>query len=180
MRRIALGLIATSMALTACQSMPPMETVERVDLDRFMGDWYVIAHIPTFVERDAYNAVERYSLNDDGSIDTVFTFRKGDFDGERKRYNPTGFVRSEDNAEWAMQFLWPFKGEFLVIYLDDDYEQTVIGRTKRDYVWIMAREPEMTDADYEQIVAFLDDRGYDISELREVPQRWPEDAEPES
>lgn len=180
MRRIALGLIATSMALTACQSMPPMETVERVDLDRFMGDWYVIAHIPTFVERDAYNAVERYSLNDDGSIDTVFTFRKGDFDGERKRYNPTGFVRSKDNAEWAMQFLWPFKGEFLVIYLDDDYEQTVIGRTKRDYVWIMAREPEMTDADYEQIVAFLDDRGYDISELREVPQRWPEDAEPES
>lgn len=180
MRRTALTLIATGMVLTACQSLPQMETVERVDLDRFMGDWYVIAHIPTFPERNAYNAVERYSLNDDGTIDTVFTFRNGGFDGSRKRYNPTGFVRSEDNAEWGMQFLWPFKGEFLVIYLDDDYEQTIIGRTRRDYAWIMAREPEIPDADYAHLVAFLDERGYDISELREVPQRWDGDVEPES
>lgn len=180
MRRAALILLAASLTLTACQSLPPMQTVDHVDLDRFMGDWYVIAHIPTFLEDDAYNAVERYSRNDDGTIDTVFTFRKGGFDGKRKRYNPTGFVRSENNAEWAMQFLWPFKGEFLIIYLDDDYEQTVIGRTKRDYVWIMAREPRIPDADYDQIVSLLDDRGYDISELREVPQRWDDETESDS
>ena len=175
MARVGLALLASAaLALTACQSRPPMETVEYVDIERYMGDWYVIANIPTFLERGAHNAVESYSLNDDGTIDTVFTFRQGDFDGELKRYNPTGFVRSDDNAEWGMQFVWPIKAEFLVIYLDDDYLHTVIGRTRRDYVWIMAREPEMPEEDYERIVAFLDERGYDTGQIQRVPQRWGE------
>lgn len=155
--------------------MPTIPTVDHVDIERYMGDWYVIANIPTFLERDAYNAVERYSLNDDGTIDTVFTFRKGGFDGERKRYNPTGFIRSDNNAEWGMRFVWPFKAEFLVIWLDEDYSQTVIGRSKRDYVWIMAREPELPEADYQRILAFLAEQGYDVDKVQKVPQRWPED-----
>lgn len=173
MRRFS--LLAATFLLAACQSHPPMETVDRVDLERYMGRWYVIAAIPTFLEKNAYNAIEEYSLNDDGTIDTVFSFREGGFDGERKRYNPTGFVRSEDNSEWRMQFLWPFKAEFLIIYLDDDYEHTIIGRTNRDYVWIMSRDPEMSEETYQRLVAFLDERGYDTDELRRVPHQWPED-----
>jgi apolipoprotein D and lipocalin family protein len=171
MARSAIALAALVL-LSACQSMPPMETVDRVDLERFMGRWYVIAAIPTFIEDEAYNALEEYSLNEDGTIDTVFSFRDGSFDGELKRYNPKGFVRSEDNAEWGMRFVWPFKSEFLIIYLDEDYDRTIIGRTDRDYVWLMARSPEMPEADYQQLVDFIESRGYDISELRRVPQRW--------
>lgn len=167
-------LLAAALLIAGCQSSPAMPTVDHVDLERYMGDWYVIAHIPTFIEADAYNAVERYSLNADGNIDTVFTFREGGFDGEAKRYTPTGFVRSENNAEWGMQFVWPIKAEFLIIWLDDDYSQTVIGRSRRDYVWIMAREPTMPEADYQRIVAFLADQGYDVDEIRKVPQSWPE------
>ena len=79
----------------------PIPTVPRVDLPRFMGDWYVIAHIPTFIERNAYDAVESYALNPDGTIATTFTFREGGPDGPRKRYTPTGYVRDHDsNATW--------------------------------------------------------------------------------
>ena len=79
MLRLRFFLIALfAVGLTACASkVPEMETVENVDLERFMGDWYVIANIPTFLEKDAYNAVETYRLDDDGSIDTTFTYRKG-------------------------------------------------------------------------------------------------------
>ncbi|MFV8834059.1 lipocalin family protein [Aquisalimonas sp.] len=170
-------LLAAATLLLGCQSRPPMETVEYVDLERYMGDWYVIANIPTFLERGAHNAVERYTLNEDGTIDTVFTFRDGGFDGDEKRYNPTGFVRSDDNAEWGMQFIWPIKAEFLVIYLDDDYQHTVIGRTRRDYVWIMSREPEMPEDDLQRIIAFLGERGYDTDDIQRVPQRWGEPSE---
>ena len=64
--------------LSACgsQNLKPIDTVEHVDLERFMGDWYVIANIPTFIETDAYNAIETYRMNDDGSIATTFTFRQ--------------------------------------------------------------------------------------------------------
>ncbi len=154
--------------------MPTIPTVDHVDIERYMGDWYVIANIPTFLERDVYNAVESYSLNDDGTIATVFTFRKGGFDGEPKRYTPTGYIRSESNAEWGMRFVWPFKAEFLIIWLDEDYSVTVIGRSKRDYVWIMAREPEIPEAEYQRVLAFIAEQGYDLEKVRKVPQRWPE------
>jgi apolipoprotein D and lipocalin family protein len=163
-------------ALAGCAGTPedPIHVVDEVDLPRFMGDWYVIAHIPTFIEDEAYNAIESYELNDDGTIATTFRFRNGGFDGPVKVYNPTGFVRDvPGDAVWGMQFVWPIKAEFLIVWLDDGYETTVIGRNARDYVWIMAREPEIPDRRYQEILRFLQDEGYDLSELRKVPQRWP-------
>lgn len=155
--------------------LPSLKTVERVDLPRYMGDWYVIAAIPTFIETKAYNAIETYRLDSDGTIDTTFTFNQGGFDGPAKRYSPRGFVVDDvNNSTWGMQFIWPFRAEFLITYLNADYTQTVIGRNRRDYVWIMARTPQIPAADYERIVAELAAQGYDLSKLRQVPQRWPE------
>jgi apolipoprotein D and lipocalin family protein len=144
-----------------------------VDLPRFMGDWYVIANIPTFIEKGAHNAVESYRLAADGSIETTFTFRDRSFDGPKKRYTPRGFVVDKtSNAVWGMQFIWPFKGDFRIVYLNSDYTQTVIGREKRDYVWIMARQPTMPESDYQRIVELLGREGYDAAQIRKVPQRW--------
>ena len=155
--------------------MPPLTTVPRVDIPRFMGSWYVIANIPTWLEEGAHNAVESYQLDADGTIRTTFTFRQGGFDGPLKTYNPRGFILDTgSNAVWGMRFLWPFKSEYLIISLDEDYSQTVIGRSKRDYVWIMARTPTMPEADYQRIADWLSTIGYDTSRLRRVPQRWPE------
>lgn len=160
--------------LTACAAKgPEMETVDYVDIERFMGDWYVIANIPTFLEKGAHNAVESYRLDDDGSIATTFTFRKDSFDGEQKEYNPRGFVRdSKTNARWGMRFVWPFKSDYRIVYVDDDYTQTIIGRQKRDFVWIMARTPTISEADYERLVALVGSIGYDTAKLQRVPQRW--------
>ena len=160
--------------LTGCAaSLPPLKTVDKVDLKRFMGAWYVIACIPTFIETDSYNGIETYRLDADGIIDTVFTFNKGGFDGPPKRYNPRGFiVDTVNNSTWGMQFVWPFTSEFLITHLNDDYSQTVIGRNKRDYVWIMARTPQVPEADYRRLVKELEGQGYDIARLRRVPHRW--------
>jgi apolipoprotein D and lipocalin family protein len=154
-------------------SQPPLETVSYVDLERFMGDWYVIANIPTFFEKGAHNAVETYALNDDGSIATTFVFRKDSFDGKRKEHNPRGFVTdTRSNAVWGMRFIWPIKADYRIVYLTDDYSQTVIARNKRDYVWIMAREPGIDVADYEKLVRMIGAMGYDVEKIQKVPQQW--------
>ena len=150
--------------------MDSITTVANVDLPRFMGDWYVIAHIPTPIEKSAYNAKESYRLEGDGSIATTFTFNAGSADGPRKRYRPTGYVRdTSSNAVWGMQFVWPFKAEYRIVYLNEDYSQTVIGRTKRDYLWIMARTPTISPEDYQAILSFVASEGYDLSGLRKIP-----------
>ena len=168
------GAVPIMLMLTACSSAPTLPVAENVDLDRFMGDWYVIANIPTFIEKGAHNAIESYKLAEDGTIETTFTFRADNFDGEPKRYTPRGFVQDKaSNAVWGMQFLWPFKSDFRIVYLTPDYTQTVIGREKRDYVWIMARTPSIPDTEYAGIVEFLGRQGYDVTQIQKVPQRWP-------
>jgi apolipoprotein D and lipocalin family protein len=169
-----LALVAALLA--GCRATPsvPLATVAHVDLQRFMGDWYVIASIPTCIERDAHNAVESYRLAGDGRIATTFRFRAGGFDGPEKVYRPTGFVRDRDsNAIWGMQFVWPVKADYRIVYLTPDYDQTVIGREARDYVWIMARTPAIPAADYTRILELLQRQGYDVGRVRHVPQRWP-------
>lgn len=170
---LALVILLT---LTACGAAErrPMETVPQVDLARFMGDWYVIANIPTFVEKGAHNAVESYALNPDGTVATTFRFRKDAFDGPEKTYHPKGYVvPGTGNARWGMQFIWPFKGDFRIIWLEPDYSITVIGREKRDYVWIMARKPQIADEKLDEILGYLNGVGYETSKVQRVPHRWP-------
>ena len=168
-------LLCILVLLSACQSsskQQPLRTEAFVDLNRFAGDWYVIANIPTFIEVDAYNAIESYAKPVDGKMATTFTFNKGGFDGEKKTYKPIGFVRENSgNAVWGMQFIWPIKAEYRIVYVDDDYTVTIVGRTKRDYVWIMARQPFIADADYQQLLRIIKEEDYDLSQLRLVPQQ---------
>jgi apolipoprotein D and lipocalin family protein len=176
MRSLKHSLLALGCAglLAGCQStpLPPMDTVPHVDLRRFMGDWHVIAHIPTFPERNAWNAVESYALNPDGSVATTFTFNEGGFDGERRVMRPTGFVTdTTSNAVWGMQFIWPIQADYRITYLRQDYGVTIIARQKRDYVWIMARAPGLPEAEYQELVARIAAWGYDVTKLRRVPQQ---------
>ena len=170
---ISLGLIGcASNQILVGSSLKPMPVVDYVDLDRFMGDWYVIATIPTFLERDAYNPIETYQRDNDGTIATTFTFNKGSLNGPSKIYRPRGFVKDKrTNAIWDMQFVWPIKADYRIVYLDDNYQQTIIGRNSRDYVWIMARSAQISDQIYGELRAFVTDLGYDPELLRKAPQQ---------
>jgi apolipoprotein D and lipocalin family protein len=164
----------TLVVLTACSSVPDMKPIEpahSIDLPRFMGDWYVIANIPTFIEKEAYNAVERYRLEPSGRIATTFTFNNGAFDGPPKKYEPTGFVRDRSNAVWAMQFVWPIKAQYLIAYVDETYSHTIVARDKRDHVWVMARTPHIEPAIRAQLIERVRSLGYNTAELRFVPQQ---------
>lgn len=167
-------VLAVALTLAACQNPPrqALTTAERVDIERYMGDWYVIAHIPPFLTDEAYNAVESYRRADDGTIATVYRYRDGGFEAETQTLTATGFVGDDpSNAIWGMQFVWPIKADYRIIYLEPDYSITVIGRNKRDYLWIMARQPSIPETKYRELVAFAAARGYDPDRIRKVPQR---------
>ena len=173
-KSLLLCLIISSISCTTIQNNE-LETIEYLDIEKFMGDWFVISVIPTFLEKDIFNAIETYTLNSDGTISTEFSFNKGGFDGDRKTYNPKGFIMDKkSNALWGMQFIWPIKADFRVVYLSDDYSYTIIGRNKRDYVWLMSRSPIMSDEDYSDAMSFIESIGYDMSKIVKIPQKWPE------
>jgi apolipoprotein D and lipocalin family protein len=167
------------LALVGCRSHPPLPTVPSVDLQRFTGDWYVVAHIPAGSEANAHNAVESYRREADGGIATSYAFRDGGFDGPLRVMRPNAVVTdAATNATWGMQFFWPLRFEYLITYLDADYQKTIIGRSARDYAWIMARTPSLTEAEHVELTAELARQGYDTSKLRRVPHRWPDADHP--
>lgn len=174
-RRVLCPLSAV-LVLQACQmrDYPPLLRAQSVEIPRFMGAWYVIGCIPSFIERHDYNAVESYHLDPAGRILTVFTFNEGSFDGPVKRYTPVGFVTPGTHGTiWGMRFVWPIKADYRIMYVAADYSETIIGREKRDYAWIMARSPTIPDADYQRLRTMLSTQGYDITQLRKVPQPPP-------
>ncbi len=174
--RTALMSLLCGAVLAGCAGLPdatlkPVTLVPRVDLPRFMGDWYVIANIPTFLEKGAHNAKDSYRLDADGTIPTTFTFNADGFEGPAKSYGSRGFVMDRgNNAVWGQQYIWPFKADYRISFVAPDYGQTVITREKRDYVWIMARTPTIPEADFERLKAFVGTQGYDVSLLQRVPQ----------
>jgi len=148
--------------------------VDYVDLQRFMGDWYVIANIPTRFELGAVNAVENYTWNVEKEIvDVTFKYRAGAVDGEVKQMTQKGFIYdTTSNAEWRIQPIWPLKLGYLILDLADDYSYTVIGVPSRNYLWIMAREAKLDDSIYQGILDRVKAQGYDLDKIQKVPQIW--------
>lgn len=167
---LALAVLVQGCA-SAPESLPPLTLASHVDLPRFMGDWYVIANIPTFLEKGAHNAKDNYRLQPDGTILTTYSFNADAPDGPAKHYESRGYVLdSSSNAVWGQQYVWPFKADYRISYLSPDYSEVVITRAKRDYVWIMARTRQIPEADLARLEAFVQSQGYPAERLQRVPQ----------
>lgn len=168
------SLVASAMMLAGCSVMPPDQfpRAHDVDLNRYMGPWYVIAHIPPSKTKNAYNEIERYSKGEDDTVNVRFTYRDGGFDGEQKTMTPWASVLDDTgNAIWAMHFYWVLRLQFVISYVSPDYDTTIVARDKRDYVWIMARTPQISASEYDSLVQRVADLGYDTNKLRKVPQQ---------
>jgi len=160
-----------AMLLASCATTPLPKTVDHLELQKFMGDWYVISYLPWFAEKGNVNTMDIYELAPDGRINVTYAFRKKSLDAPRKEWKAKAKVfNKESNAHWKVQFIPLFSADFLVLDLADDYRYTVVGGASKNLVWIMSRKPTLSDADYQGIVSRLAKRGYNTSKLERVIQ----------
>ncbi|WP_170168256.1 lipocalin family protein [Pseudorhodoferax soli] len=166
---------AVGATLAACTNMaqrpptPPLPQANAIDLPRYMGRWYVIASIPTFLERGTVDAVEHYALRPDGSVDIDFRYRRTPRAAEQA-LGSRGFVDSSNSAIWGVQFIWPIRADYRIAWLAPDYSRVIVAREKRDHVWIMSRTPTLPQVDYDAMVWQVGAMGYDTARLERVPQ----------
>lgn len=144
-----------------------------------MGTWFTHGYTPILVDKKAHNAVEHYYLNDKKEVETTYRFRDGGFDGELKTYTPKGFPVEDDpsGAIWKMQFIWPFKSDYVIVYVSEDYQSTIIGHPSRKYVWIMDRSFEIDEDRYVKLLNKLADAGYGTTIVKRLPQDWSNEME---
>ena len=164
--------LIAALLLAGCQSVTPapLPLAPSVDLDRFMGDWYVVAATPTFIDPRAVDAVESYRREADGTIETTYVFRDTGFGSPLTRYTAKGFVVPDTgNAVWEIQPVWPIRTDYRIAWLAPDYSRVVIARESRDYAWIMSRTPRIPDAELDKLYDFLRAHGYEAGKLRRIP-----------
>lgn len=151
--------------------VPPLKTVDHVDLNRYVGDWYVFAHIPYSLEKGKVGTLDRYAIRPDGKMDNIFLFRRGSLEAPLESWNGVAWVHNkETNAEWRVQFVWPLRVPYLIIDLDKDYQWSVIGYPSRKLAWVLSRKPVLDEATYAGILQRLKAQGYDETLLKKVPQ----------
>jgi apolipoprotein D and lipocalin family protein len=169
---IALALLAAAASAEGSRR-PFQEVVSRMELESFLGSWYVVALMPTPFEKGAANGIETYSLDAKGDIRVEYVFYKGGPSGKRTVMHQKGWVVDKaTNTEWKVQPLWPFKMPYLIIDLAEDYRYAVIGTDNYKYVWIMSRTPTISDQDYAGILGRLGARGYDVGKVQRMVQAW--------
>lgn len=168
-------LALVSVALSACASRgankdAPVPVAKNVDLQRYMGPWFIVGAIGLGLEEGAHNAVETYTLNPDGTIGTVFEFRKDGFEGELETKVTKAWVEEgTGNAEWKIRTIWPLKQQYLISYLEPDYSAAIVARESRDYVWILARDPNMGATQFDAYLHRIKAMGYDMAKFSRYP-----------
>jgi apolipoprotein D and lipocalin family protein len=152
-----------------------MKTVPKVEIEKFMGDWYVLAGRFTFLEVGVHNGLEQYSWNEkEQRIDIGFTYNKGSLSGPEKSIPQKGWIHNQETkAHWKVSPLWPLKFDYLVIELDVDYRWTAIGVPDQKYLWIMSRDWKNAGSVIDIALRRLDAQGYDTRNTVRVPHQWP-------
>ncbi len=167
---LILVLGALGLASPAAEDKP-LEVVDHVDLERYLGTWYEIATIPQRFQKGCVGVTATYSLRPDGKIRVINRCRKETLDGKlRDIEGKAWIVDKTTNAKLKVQFFWPFSGDYWIIDLDADYQWAVVGHPQRKYLWILSRTPRMDQALYESLIDRVGNKGYDIAKIKPTLQ----------
>lgn len=140
-----------------------LEVVPQVELKRYLGKWYEIAHLPFKFEDDCTDITATYSLSKDGKVSVLNECLK---DGKLKQAKGKAkIVDKNTGAKLKVTFFWPFYGDYWIINLGKDYEYAVVGTPNRRYLWILNRTPQMDDNLFSQLIEFVKLKGFDVNKL---------------
>ena len=164
---LILGLIIVGLFSAPVMALPELETVDYVDVEKYLGKWYSIAEIPRWFSPSCYGVTAEYSLREDGGVDVVNSCRRGGLDGEERSIRARAYVVDEEtNAKLEVRFFWGLvRGDYWIIELGDDYEYAVVGEPSRRSLWILSREPYLEEELLEDILERVAAQGYDPDDL---------------
>lgn len=161
----------TVLLLSACVASggtaAPPQTVAQVDLARYQGTWYELARLPMFFQRNCAQSEAHYSLQADGTM--AVRNRCQTLQGEWQEANGQAFAQQAGHTDklWVRFDNWfsrlfadLARGDYWVLYLDDDYRVALVGNPDRQYLWLLSRTPQVSAKTREQLLSIARERGY--------------------
>lgn len=180
---LLISTLLTALCLTGCANTPKhkhpeLRLVDYVDPEKFEGEWFIIANIPYFAEKNkiATKSIYKKRLNAKKSnqqfiYDDIYVYRKKNFDNPSKRVK--GRIKSLNNSHnrWKSTFFGLINFTFEVIYVDENYSMMLFGHPSRKYGWVMSPTPTLSDEQYNQAMSIFERNNYDINDFLKIPQK---------
>jgi len=146
-----------------------LEVVPHVELEKYLGKWYEIAHLPAKFQEGCNETTATYTLSKDGSISVLNQSTKN---GKMKQAKGKAkVVDKNSNAKLKVTLFWPLYGDYWIIKLGNDYDYSVVGTPNRKYLWILSRTPQMDDKLYSQLIEYVKSKGFDVNKLIKTIQK---------
>lgn len=165
---IPLTLITSQLFIYSfAMSQNPPTVTDAVDLKSYMGKWYEIASYPMKFQKDCFCVTAYYTLTEKGFVKVFNSCRKGSINGKVKTITGKAFpVEGTNNVKLKVQFFWPFKADYWILDIADDYSWAVVSGPSRNYLWILSRTPEMQKETWQNITERLNENEFDLSKLK--------------
>jgi apolipoprotein D and lipocalin family protein len=139
--------------------------VEKVDILSFAGKWYTLYSISTFMDKHWRQTTVTYVIHPDGFYAVFTNFKVVDENTTKYIRSKLFVVKGTNNAEFKLQFIWPFKVDYWIIELAEDYSYVVVGHPEHKFLFIMSRKPILDPELLDGIVYRCKQKGYDTSKL---------------
>ncbi|MDD2887805.1 MAG: lipocalin family protein [Aliarcobacter sp.] len=160
-----LTIILIAYLFTACSAKnSPLQTVEKVDLEKYLGTWYEIARYEHFFEKDCKNVTANYSMLNEETIKVINRCTKITTN-ENSEALGRAYATDITNSKLKVSFFRPFYGDYWVLILDKNYEYVVVGTPSREYLWILSRTSKLDEKTKNQILEKLPSLGFETSKL---------------
>ncbi|HEY5790234.1 MAG TPA: lipocalin family protein [Gammaproteobacteria bacterium] len=166
---VLLSLALLVLLSAGCTALPEgLEPVRGFELERYLGRWYEIARLDHRFERGLSRVTADYGRRDDGGIRVLnrgYDAAAGSWkEAEGKAY----FLGAGDVGSLKVSFFGPFYGGYHVLALDPEYRWALVAGPSRDYLWILAREPELDPAVRDALVGQAARAGFPVQGLISV------------
>jgi len=148
-------------------------TVSGVDLNRYLGRWYEVARFDHSFEKGLTGVTATYSLRSDGKIKVLNEGYKNSLDGRHKKAVGKAMIPNpQDLSKLKVSFFLNFYADYLIMELDQvNYQYAMIGSNSDNFIWILNREPKISDSIYNMLVEKAKKRGFAVENLIKVPQK---------
>jgi len=166
-----LPIIIVAVMFTSCMSPKITPTaVGKVELEKYAGLWYEIGSFPASFQKGCHCTTAEYQITDKRYIRVINRCRKNSIDGKESGIRGRAYpVEGSNNTKLKVQFFWPFRGDYHIIMLAEDYSWAVVTSGKK-YLWILSRTPEIDEKLFEELTIKLNAEGYDMSRLQRTVQ----------
>ncbi|BAB51309.1 outer membrane lipoprotein [Mesorhizobium japonicum MAFF 303099] len=145
--------------------------ITSLNLSRYLGKWYELCRLPIkYEDETATDITANYSLNDSVTV----RVDNRCFDKHGKPFRAIGEATPVDDARSRLKvtFLpkyirWiPFtSGDYWVLKLDPEYKVSLVGSPDRQYLWLLARSPDLAQDTRERYLAEAKRQGFDLTNL---------------